>query len=163
MIADEHVRAASRLIIQHELVRLHAFFHPTVAFVLGRYFAETVERGLPTDAARQALADLLAPHGLADPQGKGRHPAAVVPDVGKPDRLVEEYRRNDLRTLGIGLDVFRAEVARQNRESPRPITPAEVARDLIRAHLSESLSRAPSAPRRLVERARRATRRLARR
>lgn len=155
MSADEYFRAAADRAILRERLRLHAHFAAPVAAALGQYHAETLERGLPSEATRRALADLLAPYGLADPDGTGRLPPARVPDVGKPDPVVEEYRRADLRGLGVGVDVFRAEHARRNRESPRPITPAEVAAALARDAVPER----PGAPLRLLEGARRVIRR----
>lgn len=146
MSADEHVRAAADQLILRERLRLRAVFAAPVAAALERYFAETVGRGLPSDGARRALADVLAPYGLADPDGSRPPVVAPGPDAGT-DRVEVEYRRSDLRALGVGLDVFRAEHARRNRESPRPVTPAEVAAMLARDAACE---RAGEPPRRVV-------------
>ncbi len=159
MSADPHVRAATEQMILRERLELLKLFPMRVAAVQARYYADTLERGMPSAETRQALADLLAPYGLADPDGQGRHPTlAKLPDVGKFDPVADEYRRADLRSHGVGLDVFRSEVARRNRESPRPVTPAEVADALVR----EAVPRRASAPLRLAGQAAQGIRRLAR-
>lgn len=125
MSADRHVRAAADSLVTRERLALAALFSPPIARALERYYADAVLRGLSTDATLRALADLLAPHGLADPSGRAPVTLAVPPQ--HPGDVRAAYELAGLARFGVSVDEFRAEHARRARESITPLSPRTTA------------------------------------
>lgn len=124
----DHVHEAIQAITLRERDRLRRLFGREVADAIEAYGIEFLLRGMPTDETRQRLADVLAPRGLADPEGRA---ALTIPRRIGAD-LTAVYQLAGLRARGISLDNFHTIYEARRRESIRPITAREVAEELVR-------------------------------